>query len=254
MRLTTLGTGTASPSTRVNAGHLVEAGAVTLLMDCGSGVTHRMGAIGANWLGITHLAITHFHPDHTLDLTTLMFAWKYGTLPPRSAPLVILGPAGLSALIDQFASIYGETVRAPGFPVQVHELAPGERIDLGDGVMLEAHKVPHTPESVAYSIVRGGARLVYTGDTGFDTTVAEWARGCSLLLAECSLPENLAVTSHLTPAQVGVMAEVAEPGRLVLTHFYPPVLEEDILDIISLRYSGDVVLAIDGWTTEIEER
>ena len=69
MRLTTLGTGTASPSTRVNAGHLVEAGAVTLLMDCGSGVAHRMGAIGANWLGITHLAITHFHPDHTLDLT-----------------------------------------------------------------------------------------------------------------------------------------------------------------------------------------
>src|SRR5512140_4008547 len=138
MRLTTLGTGTASPSTRVNAGHLVEAGAVTLLMDCGSGVAHRMGAIGADWLAITHLAITHFHPDHTLDLTTLMFAWKYGTLPPRAAPLVILGPAGISHLIEQFAAIYGDTVWAPGFPVIVREMAPGEREDLGDGVTLKA--------------------------------------------------------------------------------------------------------------------
>ncbi len=254
MRLTTLGTGTASPSTRVNAGHLVEAGAVTLLLDCGSGVAHRMGAVGANWLGITHVAITHFHPDHTLDLTTLMFAWKYGTLPARALPLVILGPVGITAIIEQFAAIYGDTVRAPGFPVSVRELAPGERVDLGDGMTIEAHKVPHTAESVAYSMERGGARLVYTGDTGFDTAVAEWARGCDLLLAECSLPERLAVASHLTPAQVGVMAEIAEPARLVLTHFYPPVLEEDILEIIALRYSGEVVLALDGWSTEIEER
>ncbi|HEY2898351.1 MAG TPA: hypothetical protein VGJ12_14520, partial [Gemmatimonadaceae bacterium] len=89
---------------------------------------------------------------------------------------------------------------------------------------------------------------------GFDTAVAEWARGCDLLLAECSLPERLAVAAHLTPAQVGVMAEIAEPARLVLTHFYPPVLEEEILEIISLRYSGEAVLAADGWSTEIEER
>jgi ribonuclease BN (tRNA processing enzyme) len=254
VRLTTLGTGTASPSTRVNAGHLLEAGEVTLLLDCGSGVVHRMGELGANWLGITHLAITHFHPDHTLDLTTLMFAWKYGTLPPRSAPLVILGPAGTAQLIEHFASIYGDTLRSPGFPLTVRELAPGERTELGDGVTLEVHKVPHTAESVAYSVERGGARVVYTGDTAFDTAVAEWAQGCDLLLCECSLPEQLAVPTHLTPAQVGVMAEVAEPKRLVLTHFYPPVLDEDIPEIIALRYSGEVVIADDGWSTEIEER
>lgn len=254
MRLTTLGTGTASPSTRVNAGHLVEAGAVTLLLDCGSGVVHRMGELGANWLGITHLAFTHFHPDHTLDLTTLLFAWRFGTLPPRTAPLTILGPLGTVQLIEQFIAIYGANVKDPGFPVTVRELAPLERANLGDGVTIEAHKVPHTAESVAYSVKRGNARFVFTGDTGFDTAVAEWARGCDLLLAECSLPEQLAVPSHLTPAQVGVMAEVAEPGRLVLTHFYPPVLEEDILEIVSLRYSGEVTLAVDGWSTVIEER
>jgi ribonuclease BN (tRNA processing enzyme) len=254
VRLTTLGTGTASPSTRVNAGHLIEAGAVTLLMDCGSGVIHRMGELRANWLGITHLAITHFHPDHTLDITTLMFAWKYGTLPPRSEPLTILGPVGIAQLLEHFAVIYGDTLRAPGFALTVHEMTPGERAELGDGVTIEAHKVPHTAESVAYSVERNGARIVYTGDTAFDTAVAEWAQGCDVLLCECSLPEPLAVATHLTPAQVGVMAEVAEPKLLVLTHFYPPVLEEDIAEIIALRYSGEVVIADDGWFTDIEER
>ncbi len=253
MRLITIGTGTASPSRRVNSGHLVQAGAVTLLMDCGSGVAHRMGEMGVDWMGITHLAITHFHPDHTLDLVTLSFAWRYGALPPRSAPLTILGPVGIGQLMEQLAVIYGDTIRAPGFPVTVREVAPAERVDLGDGVSLEARKVPHTAESVAYSVERGRARLVFTGDTGFDTTLAEWARGCDLLLAECSLPDPLAVPIHLTPAECAVLAEVAEPRRLVLTHFYPPVEEVDIREIISLRYAGEVVLATDGWSTEIEE-
>jgi ribonuclease BN (tRNA processing enzyme) len=254
MRLTTLGTGAASPSTRVNAGHLLEAGAVTLLMDCGSGVVHRMGESGADWLGITHVAITHFHPDHTLDLTTLIFAWRYGTLPPRSAPLTIVGPVGLAQLMQRFVELYGDSVSAPGFALTVREIAPGERVDLGDGVTLEGHKVPHTAESVAYSVEHGGARLVYTGDTGFDAAVAEWARGCDVLVAECSLPERLAVPSHLTPERVAAMAEIAKPGRLVLTHFYPPVLDCDIAGIIAPHYAGEVVLATDGWFTEIEER
>ena len=65
MRLTTLGTGAAAPDARrVNAGHLVEAGPVRLLLDCGSGVVHRMASVGADWSGVTHLALTHFDADH----------------------------------------------------------------------------------------------------------------------------------------------------------------------------------------------
>ena len=87
MRLTTIGTGTAAPSAaRVNAGHLVEAGDVRLLLDCGSGVAHRMEGLGLDWRGITHVALTHFHADHTSDLATLFVAWRWGQLPPRSAP------------------------------------------------------------------------------------------------------------------------------------------------------------------------
>ena len=47
MRLTTIGTGTAAPTPgRVQSGHFVDAGAVRLLLDCGSGVAGRMADLG----------------------------------------------------------------------------------------------------------------------------------------------------------------------------------------------------------------
>ncbi len=254
MRLTTVGTGTAAPSpTRVNAGHLVEVGDVHLLLDCGSGVAHRLASIGADWMRITHVALTHFHADHVLDLPTLLVAWRYGALPPRSKPLEIVGPVGTIKLMETLATIFGDPVGRPDFPVQVREMPPEGVLDLGNGVQLESRPVPHTAESIAYCVRGGGRRLVYTGDTGSDEGLADWARGCDVLLAECSLPDDMAIASHLTPSRCADLAAVAEPARLVLTHFYPPVEDVDVRAIVGARYAGPVVLASDGWTIDIED-
>ena len=254
MRLTTIGTGTAAPSAeRVNAGHLVEAGEVRLLMDCGSGVVHRMAALGVDWTGITHVAITHFDADHVSDIATLLVAWRWGTLPPRSEPAELIGPPGTHALLARMGEIFGKSVAAPDYPFVVREIAPDGELDLGHGVLLGAHKVPHAEESVAYSVRRGRRRLVYTGDTGPSAALGEWAHGCDLLLAECSLPDEMAIPTHLTPERCAHLAASAEPGMLVLTHFYPPVESVDIPAVIGERFHGPVALATDGWAIEIEE-
>jgi ribonuclease BN (tRNA processing enzyme) len=104
---------------------------------------------------------------------------------------------------------------------------------------------------VAYSVEYAGRRLVYTGDTAFDAELGVWAAHCDLLLAECSLPAQMAVASHLTPELVGELAALARPALLVLTHFYPPVEHVDVSAIIATRFAGPVVLAHDGWSTEI---
>ena len=254
MRLTTLGTGTIALSPeRVCAGHLVEAGPVRLLLDCGSGVAHRLAETGVAWRGITHVAFTHFHLDHIADFATLVFAWKYGDLPGRTAPVTVIGPEGTAALLGRLADAFGDWLRAPGFEVSLIEIASGTTLDLGDGVRLEATKVPHTAESVAYSIARGGRRLVYTGDTGYDPMFGEWARGADVLLCECSLPEELAIAEHLTPAQCGALAAAALPKHLVLTHFYPPVERTDVRATVAAHYAGPISLASDGAVFEIEE-
>ena len=254
MRLITLGTGTISlVPERVCAGHFVEAGSVRLLLDCGSGVAHRLSEKRIPWRDITHVALTHFHLDHISDFATLVFAWKYGELPGRIAPLVLIGPAGTAALLGKLADTFGDWMRDPGFAITVHEIAPGDVIDLGDSVSLAATKVPHTDESVAYSISRNGRRIVYTGDTGYDPMLAEWARGTDVLLCECSLPAAVAIPKHLTPEQCGALAAAALPKHLVLTHFYPPVEQVDIVAAVAAHYAGPVTLANDGDTFEIEE-
>lgn len=254
MRLTALGTGTVALSPRrVCSGYLLQAGGVRLLLDCGSGVTHRLAELALPWREITHVAFSHFHIDHIADFATLVFAWKYGDLPGRSAPMILVGPEGTTSLLGRLADAFGTWLREPGFPLTVMEITPGASFDLGDGVALTAAKVPHTAESVAYSITRGGRRVVYTGDTGYDPMLAEWARGADLLLCECSLPEAMAIPEHLTPAQCGALAAAALPKQLVLTHFYPPVERVDVRAAVAAHYAGPIALAEDGSTFEIEE-
>lgn len=254
MRLTTIGTGTISlPPARSCAGHLVERGGVRLLLDCGAGVARRMAELALPWKTVTHIALTHFHIDHHADLPTLVFAWKYGDLPPRAEPLTIVGPTGTRALLERLAAAYGPWLLEPGFPVLVLEIAPGDVVTLGEGLQLTACKVPHTTESVAYCVEAGGRRVVYSGDTGYDEAFADWARDCDLLLCECSLPATMAIREHLTPEECGRLAARALPRHLALTHFYPPVEQVDIESLVAASFHGPVTRAHDGWHFDIED-
>lgn len=260
MRLTTLGTGTIALSPqRACAGHLVEIpdAGVRLLLDCGSGVAQRLAALhaegGPDWLDITHLALTHFHADHVGDLPTLFAAWRNGRRPARSAPLTVLGPPGLRALIERLGLAYGQWIPRPDFPLAVVQLGDPGAARLGEGVLLSARKVPHSDASVAYSIEYAGRRIVYTGDTGYDPGLAAWGSGCDVLLCECSFPDTHAMDTHLTPRQCGAMAAIARPGLLALTHLYPQVEGVDIRAQVAERFQGSVEVAADGWTIEIED-
>jgi ribonuclease BN (tRNA processing enzyme) len=206
MELVTVGTGTVAPSARRTCpSHWVARGDLRLLLDCGSGTLHRLAEFGLPWQQVTHVILTHFHPDHWGELPMLVYALKYTAQPARSEP----------------------------FP-------------LNADVNLETFPVPHTDESVALSLTSPEGRLVYTGDTGPSSELARWATGCDLLLAECSLPESMAMDIHLTPERAGDLAKEAAAKRLVLTHFYPPVETSDPAKLAGKRFGGPVTAAQDG--------
>ncbi len=198
------------------------------------------------------MVLSHFHIDHHLDLPALLYAWKYGMLPRRSEPIDIIGPVGTKSLLEGLAAAHGDWVLDPGYPVRITELAPGGTAELG-GARLDCLKVSHTPESMAYSLSLGGRRIVYSGDTGFDVALADWAKGCDLLLLECSLPASMAIVEHLTPEQCGELAQRSAPRLLVLTHLYPPVETVDIRALVAVQFGGPVVIAHDGWTHELRD-
>lgn len=223
-----------------------------MLLDCGPGTARRMAEHGIWWQEISHVVLSHFHIDHHLDLPALLYAWKYGMLPRRSEPIDIIGPVGTKSLLEGLAAAHGDWVLDPGYPVRITELAPGGTAELG-GARLDCLKVSHTPESMAYSLSLGGRRIVYSGDTGFDVALADWAKGCDLLLLECSLPASMAIVEHLTPEQCGELAQRSAPRLLVLTHLYPPVETVDIRALVAVQFGGPVVIAHDGWTHELRD-
>ncbi len=250
LRLVTVGTGTVAPHRARSApAHWVERGDVRVLMDCGAGTLHRLAEFGLAWERITHLVLSHFHPDHVGEAPALLFALKWAT--HREEPLVVLGPPGTVEQFRRFADAFGPWVTDPGFPLVMLDLHPAEAFPLGPDTTLAIHPTPHTAESVAIAVGAPEGRLVYTGDTGPSDALADWAHGCDLLLSECSLPEAMAIDIHLTPRQAGALARRAAARRLVLTHFYPPVEQVDMVGEAAAAFGGPVTAARDGDRFEI---
>ena len=245
LSLVTVGTGTVAPAAaRSGPAHWVERDGLRLLMDCGAGTLHQLARLGLDWGSVTHVALSHFHADHCGELPALLFALRHAT--KREEPLVVLGPAGTVRLVRALAEAFGAWLLDPGYPIGVLDVQAGEPFPLDAEATLDVHPTPHTPESVALAVQTPEGRLVYTGDSGPSDDLARWASGTDLLLAECSLPDELAIEGHLTPRSAARLARVAGARRLVLTHFYPSVEAVDIGAVAAREYDGPIALARDG--------
>jgi len=244
-RFTILGSGTAVPlADRGPAGYLLEAGEERVLFDAGSGTLQRLKRAGVDPDAIDRIFFTHFHLDHLMDLPTLLFALRNPAL-DRRRELPVYGPPGLKRIAAGLEDLFGEWVKPRRTRPVWHEIEPGWSATFPFGELRTA-ETRHVPGSLAFRVDLGcGATFVYTGDTGYSESLAAFARGADVLVSECSFPELGPDDLHLSPALAGGMADAAGVGCLVLTHFYPEVLQTDIESAVRSRYSGKVVLAKD---------
>lgn len=248
MRLTIAGSGTAAPEPdRACSGYFLDNDETRLLLDCGPGVVHHLSRFGLPWRRLDHLLVTHFHNDHIGDIPMLLFALKWGSPDRRVEPLTVWGPRGIERRMRRLADALGSHVLDPGFPLEVRDVEPGEDVRLTDDLSFRATATPHTKESLAYRVERAGAVFGYTGDTGPSAEVARFLAGCDVLVAECSLPDNDAIPTHLSPSTLAAFARIAAPARLVVTHVYPWLDVRDPLGLIAeAGWGGVTVRAVDG--------
>lgn len=243
MELIVLGSGTSFPvPDRALPGYAVRAGEATLMLDCGAGSHRQLARAGLALQDLDAILVTHRHLDHVSDLPQILFTLRIPRF-GRSRPLVVVGPPGMRDYVEGLARVNAPWLDAP-YGLEVRELLEGQTL-VGD-VRVEAREVVHIRPSLAYRLVRDGRTLVYSGDVGECPQIVEAARGADLLLLECAQPDDDPLESHLTPTQCGRIAAAARPGHLVLTHFYPAVLETDIAGAVRRAgYAGRLTLATD---------
>jgi ribonuclease BN (tRNA processing enzyme) len=216
MRLKVLGTGTCIPSlTRGSSAYLVAAGGQTVLIDAGPAVVRRLLEFGYTVNDIDIIVLTHFHVDHTADLSTFLFVCNYGTL-PRVKPLLLVGGPGMHKFYRGLRALY-PWVHPKSYPLLVKSMSTG--VLEYEGLRIETKRMNHNRESIGARL-SDGKSITFTGDTDYSRSVVALARRTDLLVADCSFPERK-VQGHMNLNALQRVVDACEPGRVLLSHLYP---------------------------------
>jgi ribonuclease BN (tRNA processing enzyme) len=216
MKLKILGTGTATPSLqRASSSYLLSTRWGKILVDIGPSIVRRLLECGYAINDVDMIALTHFHPDHTVDLATFLFASNYGDV-TREKPLVLLGGRGLEEFFNNLVRLY-RWLSPVKYDLILKSLPAGEW-SLGD-LSIKTSSSNHNPESIALRIAETKS-VVFTGDTGFSKDLIALAARADLLVSECSFPERK-VRGHLNLAVLQKIVKEAKPRQVILSHLYP---------------------------------
>ena len=244
MQITILGAGTCLPFSGFSpAGYLLETSKATLLLDAGPGTLGRGADHGFDYRDLSHILITHLHPDHTLDLLTIIQA--FGATPgwTRTDELSLIGCIGLKGFIERQLEIF-QDIGPETFSLKVTELA-AENVRFPNWTLSSAY-TGHTDSSLAFRIEADNKSIVYTGDVANPESLVDLSRDADLLICECSFPGSHHSEDHLNADQVGHLAHASAVDRVLLTHLYPPAIDSDVVGQVQQHFNGRVDKARDG--------
>lgn len=141
-----LGTSAARPTVERNVSSVaVIREGETLLFDCGEGTQRQMMRYGISF-ALSDVFITHFHGDHIIGVIGL---FRTLALQGRTEPMRMYGPRGAARVLKGAAQFGVDRV---GFPVEISEVAPGERI-AREGYTIIPFATAHSGElSLGYTI------------------------------------------------------------------------------------------------------
>jgi len=206
-----------------------------VLIDAGTGVGDLpLDALAA----IDHILLSHSHLDHVLGIPLLADAVLRLRAAAGRPPIQVHAlPETLAALRQHIFNgiIWPDFTALPRRDAPVLSLHPfqiGERLDVGQGRIVEVLPAAHTVPAVGFAVdggpARGHAHWVFTGDTG--PNPALWRRLAGLrlshLVIETAFSDDEAelaqVSRHLCPTELGrELAQLPGSVDVLITHIKP---------------------------------
>ncbi|WP_037345061.1 MBL fold metallo-hydrolase [Sciscionella sediminilitoris] len=226
MQLTVLGcSGSFAGPGAPASGYLVEAEGYRLVMDLGNGTLSVLSAL-LDPFAIDALLLSHLHPDHCADFTSLIVHRRFHPEPPydpRQHKLDVYAPAEApSRLAAAHAPSSAELAETDLGDVFAFHPLSAQTLHLGP-FEVTVFPVLHVCEAFGFRIRHGDTVLAYTGDTAMTPALEDLAADADALLCEASWTHgpDRPPALHLSGREAGELAARTGAKRLLLTHIPP---------------------------------
>ena len=255
---------------RASSGYVVWLdGKSRVLIDAGGGTFLRFGEVNASFNDLDFVGLSHFHTDHSADFPALL---KSGYFSGRERDLVVAGPdAGgpfpgletyLASMLESNDGAYGYLSGYLDGSGGLAQIVASMVVDSGDSVSvfdddigdmrIDAMHVPHgIVPALAFRVSVADKALVFASDqNGSDASFIDFAKDADLLVMHMPIPESAAggaLQLHAKPSRIGEIADAANAGTLVLSHFMARSLRDLDGNVAQVQraFRGDMTLASD---------
>lgn len=262
---------------RKSSSHLIWVdGKATILVDAGAGSYDNFGQAKADFNDLKVILLTHLHVDHSADLPAFI---KGSYFTGRQDDLPVYGPQGNDMMPDmqqymqqlfgekgayQYLSNYLIDNQQSSYKIKPRSVSLSPKtvqtIKVNEQLSVHSIGVHHGPISaVAWRVQIGDCRMTFSGDMSNDyDSLKVLAHNSDLLIANNAIPKNApkqAQNLHMTPTEIGQIAQQAKVKKLVLAHFMKTsdAVKEDSVKLIKKHYQGPVELAEDMMMVSFEK-
>ncbi len=222
-----LGTGGAvGTAERDNTSFALDFGGEVVLVDCPGSVIVKLRRAGLDPLRLKALFVTHIHPDHIYGLPSLIHG-----LFLNEGRIALYGSEESLRFCETLLDVFHLREDKIKMRVELLPLAAGQAFELKGFLEGEAFAVKHSSASLGYEFVLSPDRtkLVFSGDTPVDPSIAPRAGGEGYLAHDCSAPSRffeqypMLRSMHTSSLELGRLARDAGVGCLLPCHFFGEV-------------------------------
>ena len=258
------------------------------IIDAGDGLNRRIVQAGLNFTKINQVFITHLHNDHMAGLGTFLYTtWSYSRRTALDVYGPIGTEASVAGAVHNFAVDAEIRKESEGKTVALKDVFVGH--DMNEGLIYQDANVKvsaiqndhyhFSPEfskrhqSFAYRFDTQDKCYVFSGDTGPSKNLENLAKGCDVLISEVGKVEEVIALQekngtwkmktedekvswarhmteeHMTPQQVGELAQRAGVKVLIMSHLLPTIDPNDdyarFKDEASRYFKGQITVGKD---------